>query len=60
VTVIVILCDLLRYRRNLIEDYSRLYFPLRWIGYAVLVITFLIFGMYGGSFEASDFIYQFF
>ncbi|MBR2686162.1 MAG: MBOAT family protein [Erysipelotrichaceae bacterium] len=60
VTVIVILCDLLRYRRNLIDDYSRLYFPLRWIGYAVLVITFLIFGMYGGSFEASDFIYQFF
>lgn len=33
-------------------------FIVRWAIYAVLIIAFLIFGMYGGSFDANDFIYR--
>ena len=33
-------------------------FIVRWAIYAVLIIGFLIFGMYGGSFDANDFIYR--
>jgi len=36
------------------------FFPIRWIVYILMIVVFLIFGMYGGSFEASDFIYKFF
>ena len=57
---IVFVSDVLRNFFDMLNVYSRLAFPLRWIGYAVLVVTFLIFGIYGGSFEASDFIYQWF
>ena len=62
--VVILFCvfvtDYLRSRFDMTETYAKLPFPLRWLGYALLIVVFLIFGVYGGSHAASDFIYQFF
>ena len=56
----VLITDILRKHFDMLETYAKGIFPLRWIGYAVLIVVFLIFGVYGGSFAASDFIYKYF
>ena len=57
---VTVILDILRDRWDMLEKYASLFLPLRWIGYLVLMFIFLIFGVYGGSFAASDFIYQWF
>ena len=57
---IVVITDILRSRFDMLKVYAKIPFPFRWLGYAILIVVFLIFGVYGGSFAASDFIYQYF
>lgn len=52
--------DILRYFFDVFEFFGKHIFILRFVIYVVLIITFLIFGMYGGSFDANDFIYRWF
>ena len=60
VLTVTVIFDILRDRWDMLEKYASMFLPLRWIGYIVLMFIFLIFGVYGGSFAASDFIYQWF
>ena len=60
ILITVIVTDILRDKWDMVKAYSRLFFPLRWLGYAVLIQVFLVFGVFGGSVSASDFIYQWF
>ncbi len=56
----VFVTDVLRNRFDMLECYAKLWMPIRWAGYLLLIVVFLVFGVYGGSFSASDFIYQYF
>ena len=60
ILAIVVILDILRNYTNMIEAFNNFIFPLRWAIYVILIVSFMIFGMYGGSFEASDFIYRWF
>lgn len=60
VIVIVILTDILRKHWDMLYIFNKVLLPFRWTLYVLLIVTFLIFGIYGGSFEATDFIYRFF
>lgn len=57
---IIIVFDYLRNEKDMLLSYSKLPFIIRWLGYAFLILIFLIFGMYGKGADASDFIYRFF
>lgn len=56
----VVLTDIFRYFFNLSEFIGKRIFIIRYALYVVLILVFLVFGVYGGSFEASDFIYRWF
>ncbi len=60
VLVITILLDICRYFKDMIEFLADRFIVLRWIFYALLVVVFLVMGVYGGSFDPSDFIYKWF
>ncbi len=60
ILIAVIILDILRDRFDLLEKYAKLPFVFRWLGYVLIVVVFVIFGVYGADFAASDFIYQFF
>ena len=60
VIVITIIFDILRKHLDMLAVYAKIFIPFRWVGYLVLIAIFLVFGVFGGSFEASDFIYQWF
>lgn len=60
VLAITILFDILRDKTDMIELLSNQFILIRWLVYILLIVIFMIFAIYGGSFEASDFIYQFF
>ncbi len=53
-----VILDILRSMTDMVELLSRQFILFRWAFYALLIVLFLIFGVYGGSFDASDFIYQ--
>lgn len=55
---ITIIFDILRNYIDMIYKFNNMFILFRWITYIVLIIMFLIFGMYGGSFDPNDFIYQ--
>ena len=56
----VVITDILRYFFNLGEFFGKHVFIIRFVLYAAMIILFLVFGMYGGSFDANDFIYRWF
>ena len=56
----VIALDVLRYFFNVSEFLGKRVFILRYALYVVMILVFLVFGMYGGSFDANDFIYRWF
>ena len=58
VLAITIVLDILRNYFDMIDVLSRQFILVRWLFYALVIVIFLIFGVYGGSFDASDFIYQ--
>ena len=60
ICVVVLISDILRNKWDMIYAYGKMFLPFRWLGYALLIVLFLVFGVYGGNSEAADFIYQFF
>ena len=56
----VVITDILRYFFNLGEFFGKHVFIIRFVLYAAMILLFLVFGMYGGSFDANDFIYRWF
>lgn len=60
IIVTMFILDILRNRYDMIALFNRQIMPIRWMVYLTLIVIFMIFGVYGGSFQASDFIYRFF
>ena len=62
VLVTVIVTDILRTSVDIYKVFNshKALFIIRWIVYILMIIVFLVFGVYGGGFEASDFIYRWF
>lgn len=59
IAVAVFISDILRKHLPVGDWLGKRVFILRWVIYVVLIVVFLVFGMYGGSIshDASDFIY---
>ncbi len=62
VLVTVIITDVLRTNVDLSKLFNtkKWMFIIRWSVYILMIIIFLVFGVYGGSFESTDFIYRWF
>ena len=60
ILAITIILDILRSRKDMINWFNHRNFVIRWTTYFILLVIFIVFGVYGGSFDKSDFIYQFF
>ncbi len=58
VLAVTVVLDILRSLTDMVDLLSRQFILFRWAFYAIVIVLFLIFGVYGGSFDASDFIYQ--
>lgn len=56
----VVITDILRYFFDLGDFFGKHIFIIRFVLYAAMILLFLVFGMYGGSFDANDFIYRWF
>ena len=56
----VVITDILRYFLDLGDFFGKHIFVIRFVLYAAMILLFLVFGMYGGSFDANDFIYRWF
>lgn len=56
----VVITDILRYFFDLGEFFGKHVFIIRFALYVAMILLFLVFGMYGGSFDANDFIYRWF
>ena len=55
-----VLVDILRYFFDIFEFMGKRIFVLRWAFYVAFILVFLVFGVYGGTFDANDFIYRWF
>ena len=53
----VIVTDLLRHQRNMLEWLASRKLMVRWVIYFLLMVIAMIFGVYGPGYSASDFIY---
>lgn len=60
VIIILVIVDILRYHYQVLDKFNSLFFPIRWSFYILMIIVFLIFGVYGGIFNSNDFIYRWF
>ena len=60
VVAVTIIMDILRSKMDMIKKFNSWFFVFRWTIYIILIILFLVFGVYGGNFDSGDFIYQFF
>lgn len=54
---VLIVCDVLAERRDLMEALERQALPLRWLVYLLLMFAVIIFGVYGPEYDAAAFIY---
>ena len=52
--------DLIRYKWDIFKYLSKTLFIIRYAIYIVFIFIYLIFGVYGGSFNSADFIYRWF
>lgn len=57
---LTVLVDVLRYFFDIFEFMGKRIFVLRWVFYVAFILAFLVFGVYGGTFDANDFIYRWF
>ena len=60
IILFVIISDIVRYFFDVSKFIGKSFFIFRYAIYVVLILVFLVFGMYGGSFDANDFIYRWF
>lgn len=60
IIVLVVVIDIIRYHFDALALFNRLFIGFRWLVYVALIVIFLVFGVYGGSFSANDFIYRWF
>ena len=60
IILFVIISDIVRYFFDVSKFIGKSIFIFRYAIYVVLILVFLVFGMYGGSFDANDFIYRWF
>lgn len=60
VLIVTIVLDILRDRFDMLNVLANQFILFRWCFYILLIFVFLIFGVYGGSFNPSDFIYKMF
>lgn len=60
IILIVVVLDILRNNFDMLDVLAGQLFIFRWVLYALLIVVFLIFGVYGGSYDPSDFIYKWF
>lgn len=60
VLAFTIIVDIVRYFVNVFYWFAKMLFPFRYIIYAAGIFIFLVFGVYGGSFNSTDFIYRWF
>ena len=58
--VFVVVLDIIKNKINILRYLGHPANVLRFAFYLVFIVIFLIFGIYGGSFEATDFIYRWF
>ena len=56
----VFVTDLIRNKWDMFKYASRSIFIMRYTIYIIFIFVFLIFGVYGGSFDSNDFIYRWF
>lgn len=56
----VVLIDIIRKRIDLFNKVSSFIFIFRYAIYFIGIVIFLIFGVYGGNIESTDFIYRWF
>lgn len=56
-TGLLIFVDVLRYFGFTIKQFSRLFFPIRWIVYLCAAALFIFFAVYGPGYDPSKFIY---
>lgn len=56
-TVLLILVDVLRYFGFTVKQFSRLFFPIRWVVYLGAAALFIFFAVYGPGYDPSKFIY---
>ena len=56
----VIISDIVRYFFDVSRFIGKRVFVFRYAIYVALILVFLVFGMYGGSFDTNDFIYRWF
>lgn len=55
--LIILVTDLLRYHRDMIQFLSERFIITRWIFYILVIILTIIFGVYGPGYHPEDFIY---
>lgn len=53
----IFIADVLRYHRDMIEFLSKQFIITRWVFYTLLIVTAIIFGVYGPGYHPEDFIY---
>ena len=58
--VFLFIIDILRYFYDLTSFFGKHIFIIRFVLYVFMIVIFLVFGMYGSSFDANDFIYRWF
>ena len=56
-TGLLILCDILRNMGFTMTHFGKLFFPLRWIVFAAVLIMGILFAVYGQGYDPSKFIY---
>ena len=55
--LIIVVTDILRYQRDMIQFLSERFIITRWVFYILVIVLTIIFGVYGPGYHPEDFIY---
>lgn len=56
-TVLLVICDLMRHLGFTLHHFRKLFFPVRWAVYAAMIVLMIVFAVYGPGYDPSKFIY---
>ncbi|MBQ7889497.1 MAG: MBOAT family protein [Erysipelotrichaceae bacterium] len=56
-TLLLVICDVLRNIGFTMHHFGKLFFPIRWLTYAAILVLGIIFAVYGSGYDPSKFIY---